>query len=163
MQPGKILVSHDDDVYLIKLVGDVRVTLCTSLNNYIEAIFQTGNVAEVVIDMLDTVAVDSTTLGLLAKLAIYSHDHFGIKPTVFCNDESLYQVLAVMGLDEIFNIIQESSSSAADYQELPDISPDVEVEEVRDRVLEAHRLLSVLNERNQQEFIDLIRSLEQTR
>jgi hypothetical protein len=46
---------------------------------------------------------------------------------------------------------------------LPDISPDVEVEEVRDRVLEAHRLLSVLNERNQQEFIDLIRSLEQTR
>jgi pantothenate kinase len=82
---------------------------------------------------------------------------------VFCNDESLYQVLAVMGLDEIFNIIQESSSSAADYQELPDISPDVEVEEVRDRVLEAHRLLSVLNERNQQEFIDLIRSLEQTR
>ncbi|WP_339642884.1 STAS domain-containing protein [uncultured Porticoccus sp.] len=162
MQPGKILVSHDDDVYLIKLVGDVRVTLCTSLNNYIEAIFQTGNVAEVVIDMLDAVAVDSTTLGLLAKLAIYSHDHFGIKPTVFCNDESLYQVLAVMGLDEIFNIIQESSS-AADYQELPDISSDVEVEEVRDRVLEAHRLLSVLNERNQQEFIDLIRSLEQTR
>tara|TARA_R110000787_G_scaffold53276_2_gene124971 strand:- start:2435 stop:2923 length:489 start_codon:yes stop_codon:yes gene_type:complete len=162
VQPGKILVSHDDDVYLIKLVGDVRVTLCTSLNNYIEAIFQTGNVAEVVIDMLDAVAVDSTTLGLLAKLAIYSHDHFGIKPTVFCNDESLYQVLAVMGLDEIFNIIQESSS-AADYQELPDISSDVEVEEVRDRVLEAHRLLSVLNERNQQEFIDLIRSLEQTR
>ena len=162
MQPGKILVSHDDDVYLIKLVGDVRVTLCTSLNNYIEAIFQTGNVAEGVIDMLDAVAVDSTTLGLLAKLAIYSHDHFGIKPTVFCNDESLYQVLAVMGLDEIFNIIQESSS-AADYQELPDISSDVEVEEVRDRVLEAHRLLSVLNERNQQEFIDLIRSLEQTR
>ena len=122
MQPGKILVSHDDDVYLIKLVGDVRVTLCTSLNNYIEAIFQTGNVAEVVIDMLDTIAVDSTTLGLLAKLAIYSHDHFGIKPTVFCNDESLYQVLTVMGLDEIFNIIQESSSSAANYQELPDIS-----------------------------------------
>jgi anti-anti-sigma factor len=163
VQPGKILVSHDDDVYLIKLVGDVRVTLCTSLNNYIEAIFQTGNVAEVVIDMLDTIAVDSTTLGLLAKLALYSHDHFGIKPTVFCSDESLYQVLTVMGLDEIFNIIQESSSSAADYQELPDIGPDVEVEEVRDRVLEAHRLLSVLNERNQQEFIDLIRSLEQTR
>ena len=78
MQPGKILVSHHDDVYLIKLVGDVRVTLCTSLNNYIEAIFQTGNVAEVVIDMLDAVAVDSTTLGLLAKLAIYSHEHFGI-------------------------------------------------------------------------------------
>lgn len=161
MQPGKILVSHHDDVYLIKLVGDVRVTLCTSLNNYIEAIFQTGNVAEVVIDMLDTIAVDSTTLGLLAKLAIYSHDHFGIKPTVFCSDESLYQVLAVMGLDEIFNIIQESPASAADYRELPDIT--AEVEEVRDRVLEAHRLLSVLNERNQQEFIDLIRSLEQTR
>ncbi len=159
MQPGKILVSHHDDSYLIKLVGDVRVTLCTSLNNYIEAIFKDGHVSEVVTDMLETNAVDSTTLGLLAKLAIYCEEHFGIKPTVFCNDESIYQTLEVMGLDEIFDIIQGDHPEEEGCQELSEI--ESEVEEIRDRVLEAHRLLSLLNDRNQREFVDLIRALEQ--
>jgi anti-anti-sigma factor len=160
MQPGKILVSHHDESYLIKLVGDVRVTLCTSLNNYIEAIFKDGHVSEVVTDMLETDAVDSTTLGLLAKLAIYCEEHYGVKPTVFCNDESIYQTLTVMGLDEIFDIIQGDHAEEEGYQELSEI--ESEVEEIRDRVLEAHRLLSLLNDRNQREFVDLIRALEQS-
>lgn len=159
MQPGKILVSHHDESYLIKLVGDVRVTLCTSLNNYIEAIFNDGHVSEVVADLLETDAVDSTTLGLLAKLAIYCEEHFGIKPTVFCNDESIYQILSVMGLDEIFDIIQDGHDDDESYQELSNIESGVE--EIRDRVLEAHRLLSLLNDRNQREFVDLIHALEQ--
>ncbi len=159
MQPGKILVSHHEEVYLIKLVGDVRVTLCTSLNNYIEAIFKDGHVSEVVTDMMDTDAVDSTTLGLLAKMALYCEEHYGVKPTVFCNDESIYQILTVMGLDEIFNIIQGPHDDDEGYEELSSIESGVE--EIRERVLEAHRLLSLLNDRNQKEFVDLIHSLEQ--
>jgi len=159
VQPGKILVSHHDEAYLIKLVGDVRVTLCTSLNNYIEAIFKDGHVTEVVADMLETEAVDSTTLGLLAKMALYCEEHYHVTPTIFCNDESIYQVLTVMGLDEIFNIIQGPHNDDEDYEELIGIESDVE--EIRNRVLEAHRLLSLLNDRNQREFVDLIRALEQ--
>ncbi|KKL24406.1 hypothetical protein LCGC14_2415620, partial [marine sediment metagenome] len=30
MEAGKILVSQHDGTYVIKLVGDVRVTLCTT-------------------------------------------------------------------------------------------------------------------------------------
>ncbi|MEZ5529020.1 MAG: STAS domain-containing protein [Porticoccaceae bacterium] len=159
MQPGKILVSHHDEVYLIKLVGDVRVTLCTSLNNYIEAIFKDAHVSEVVTDMMDTEAVDSTTLGLLAKLGLYCEDNYGIKPTVFCNDESIYQVLEVMGLDEVFDIIQGAHEDRENYEELANIESGVE--EIRDRVLEAHRLLSLLNDHNRREFVDLIHALEQ--
>ena len=159
MEAGKILVSQHDGTYVIKLVGDVRVTLCTTLNNYIETIFKGGNVSEVVVDMLDTDGVDSTTLGLLAKLAIHCNGSFNIKPTVFCPDESLYHTLDIMGLDDVFDIVQDSLKTIENFEELPTTS--IDEREARERVLEAHRLLSKLNEKNKQEFVDLINTLEQ--
>ncbi|MDX2465175.1 MAG: STAS domain-containing protein [Porticoccus sp.] len=160
MEPGKILVSQHNGSYVIKLVGDVRVTLCTSLNNYMEVVFQSDEISEVVIDMIDAVGVDSTTLGLLAKLAIYCNDKFQLKPVVFCPDESLYQILMVMGLDDVFEIVQRVPSVSEKLEELSVASPSI-ADETRKHVLEAHRLLSSFNERNRQEFVDLIRALEE--
>ena len=118
MEPGKILVSQYNGSYVIKLVGDVRVTLCTSLNNYMDVVFQSDKISEVVIDMIDAVGVDSTTLGLLAKLAIYCNDKFKLKPVVFCPDDSLYQILMVMGLDDVFEIVQSVPSVSEKLEEL---------------------------------------------
>ena len=98
MAPGKILVSQDGRSYIIRLVGDVRVTLCASLNNYMEVIFMSEKISEIIVDMVYTEGVDSTTLGLLAKLAIYSNENFKIRPIVFCPDESLYETLMVTGV-----------------------------------------------------------------
>jgi anti-anti-sigma factor len=160
VEPGKILVSEHDGAYVIKLTGDVRVTLCTSLSNYIEAIFQSGHISEVVVDMLEAEGVDSTTLGLLAKLAIHCNDKYQVKPVVFCPDESLYKTLSVMGLDDVFDIAQTVPCEENDCKELSIISPSVD--ETREQVLEAHRLLSLFNDRNKQEFMDLIRALEES-
>ncbi len=160
MEPGKILVSEHDGAYVIKLTGDVRVTLCTSLNNYMEAIFQSGHISEVVVDMLEAEGIDSTTLGLLAKLAVHCNNKYQIKPVVFCPDESLYQTLSIMGLDDVFDIAQTVPCKESDCEELSIISPSVD--ETREQVLEAHRLLSSFNDRNKQEFMDLIRALEES-
>jgi len=159
LNAGKILVAEENGVYLLKLIGDVRMTLCASLNSYIETIFQRGNVVDVIVDLLEAEGVDSTALGLLAKLAIHSEKHYGIKPTVFCNNEGIYRTLVGMGLEDVFDIVQKSPELLENLQELHDINADVE--HLRQQVLEAHRLLSLLNPKNQREFVDLIRSLEQ--
>ena len=91
MSRGRILVAEDQGVYVIKLVGDVRMVLCASLNRYIESIFQRGDAKEVLVDALLASGVDSTTLGLLAKLAIHSNKHFNLKPKLFCTDEGINQ------------------------------------------------------------------------
>lgn len=159
MEPGKILVSEHDGAYVIKLTGDVRVTLCSSLNHYMEVIFQSGHISEVVVDMLEAEGVDSTTLGLLAKLAIHCNEQYQIKPVVFCPDESLYRTLMVMGLDDVFDIAQTAPALEANGKELSEATPCVD--ETREQVLEAHKLLSSFNDRNKQEFMDLIRALEE--
>jgi len=161
VEPGKILVSQYHGSYVIKLTGDVRVTLCTSLNNYMQAIFQSDQISEVVVDMVDAEGVDSTTLGLLARLAIYCNDKFKLNPVVFCPDDSLYQTLMVMGLDDVFEIVQSKPDSSENLEELSMVS--VSVDETKKQVLEAHRLLSSFNEKNKQEFMDLIRTLEESR
>ena len=159
MSRGKILVSQDASSYVIKLEGDVRVVLCASLNDYMSTIFKSNTISRIIVDMVETEGVDSTTLGLLAKLAIYSNEKFNIRPIVFCPDESLYETLIVMGLDDVFEIIKSKQSDLDNYQELPSASTSSAID-IKKHVLTAHQLLSSINEKNKNEFLDLISALE---
>jgi hypothetical protein len=128
-----------------------------------EVIFKSEKISEIIVDMVDTEGVDSTTLGLLAKLAIYSNENFKIRPIVFCPDESLYETLMVMGLDDVFKIVQKLRSRLEDYEELSVEDPSAVADRTRQQVLDAHRLLSSFNEKNKHEFLDLIQALEKGR
>lgn len=157
MEKGKILVGENDGRYLIRMTGDVRVTLCTSLNQYINTIFSKPGVASVLIDMRDIEGLDSTTLGLLAKLALACTEAYGLKPLLFCSNESILKTIEVMALDEYFEIIRSRDIDEIKVAELP-CTPDEQ--RAREDVLEAHRLLIELNPRCEPDFIDLIRYLE---
>lgn len=158
MADGQILVSSNDGVYYLKLVGDVRVTLCTSLATYIETVFSRGDAREVVVDLTRAEGADSTTLGLLAKLALYCRDSFGLLPTLLCSDPDLLSILDAMGLNELYDIRNSEADHEVLLEELRQVVSDEE--EIREKVLEAHRLLIALNPDNQKEFIDLIKELE---
>ena len=160
MTPGKILVADSMGDYLLKLSGDVRVTLCGTLNRHIETIFGSKNVKQVVVDMLDADCLDSTTLGLLAKLGLHCRKNYGINIQVFCENASILRTLECMSFDEIFDI----------FQDVPDIKEHIhlhsiqiensDIDAVRLQVLEAHKLLIELSPGNSREFTDLIRALE---
>jgi anti-anti-sigma factor len=157
MTNGKILVGENDGNYLIKMTGDVRVTLCTSLNQYINTIFKDQRVKSVLLDLRNTEGLDSTTLGLLAKLALHCQRNYKLVPVMFCANESILKTLDVMGLDELFELICGEPTDQPELLALP-CSPDEE--RARLDVLEAHKLLIELNPKCEPEFIDLIRSLE---
>ncbi len=160
MDKGKIWVAECDGTFLIKMVGDVRVTLCASLNRYIESIFAKGQGAarKVLVDLLSAQGLDSTTLGLLVKLALHCQRELGIRPVIFCQDESLLRTLEVMAIDELFTVIREGAQECAELAELPPVAASEE--ELRLQVLAAHRLLIEINPRCEADFTDLIRSLE---
>ena len=158
MSVGKILVSDEQGNYLLKLIGDVRVTLCGSLNQHMETIFGSQDVNNVIVDMLEAEGLDSTTLGLMAKLGLHCRKEYGINVQVFCQNPSILRTLDCMGLDEIFDIIQEVPTINAELHSIEPVSP--EVDEIRRQVVEAHRLLMELNPDNSKEFTDLIRALE---
>ena len=160
MQAGKILVADHQGAFVIKLVGDVRVTLCVAFDDYLEQMLEPGSFHSVVIDLAEAEGIDSTTLGLLAKVAIKAGERFDYTPVIVSTNGSITRLLQSMGFDSVFDIRTEP----LDLQSGLDVLPicDCAEEMVRDKVIEAHRLLMGMNEENREKFSELVTSLEST-
>ncbi|ALZ84735.1 MULTISPECIES: anti-sigma factor antagonist RssC [Pseudomonas] len=158
MSTGKIQFAEQDGTFVLKFTGEVRLTLCSALDATIEHIFSSLNFSSIVIDLTETQSIDSTTLGLLAKLSILSRQRIGLLPMLTTNNPDILRLLDSMGFDQVFNIV-ETVVPCPDC--LTDLPPQDQSEaEVRSRVLEAHRVLMGLNESNRNAFRDLVSALE---
>ena len=158
MSQGKILVAEQNGDYLLKFCGDLRVTLCGSLNRYLETIFASEEVNSVVVDLLETEGLDSTTLGLMAKLAMHCQRHYQVQAQLFCTDPGLLRLLECMSLDELYAVYTDTPQRSELLEPLAAVvAPE---DELRQQVLDAHRTLVELNPDKQDEFTDLIAALE---
>lgn len=158
MTTGRIQVAESEGTFVLKFIGDVRLTLCAALDAYIEKIFSALSFQSIIIDLSETDNIDSTSLGLLAKLSILSQERVGLLPTLVSNHEDMNRLLQSMGFEQIFNIVTQATPTQAQLQDLP--GQMLSEERVRDRVLEAHRILMSLNEHNRTAFTDLVSTLE---
>ncbi len=158
MTAGKIQFAESEGTYVLKFIGDVRLTLCAALDAYIEKIFKALSFKAIIIDLTETHNIDSTSLGLLAKLSILSQERIGQLPTLVSTHEDMNRLLQSMGFDQIFNIMAKTTPTDAELKDLP--VQLITEDRVRDRVLEAHRILMNLNEHNRAAFTDLVSTLE---
>lgn len=160
MTTGKIQFAESEGTFVLKFVGDVRLTLCAALDAYIEKIFNVLSFNAIIIDLTETAGIDSTSLGLLAKLSILSQQKVGFLPTLVSNQEDMNRLLQSMGFDQVFNIVSEVTPTDAELEDLP--GQQLSEAQVKDKVLEAHRILMDLNEHNREAFRDLVSALEST-
>lgn len=155
---GRIQVGEQSDVQIIRLVGEVRLTLCPAFERFIADVLEGSDYNNVLIDLSDVEMIDSSALGQLAKIAMASQRHRSIKPTLYSPDPSITRLLESMGFDEVFHIIQDVCHNTTRFSEW--VADTMSEEEARDRVIEAHKVLMSLNETNYQTFCNLVESLE---
>ena len=158
MSTGKIQFAEQSGTFILKFVGEVRLTLCSALDATIEKIFTSLNFSAIVIDLTETRSIDSSTLGLLAILSILSRQRIGLLPTVVTTHEDISRLLHSMGFDQVFNIVESPLPCPDCLADLP--SQDQSEEVVKAKVLEAHQILMSLNESNREAFHDLVTALE---
>ncbi len=158
MTTGRILVANGDGTYLLKFVGDVRLYLGAAFDEFLDRLFQDDNLRSVLVDLSATDGIDSTSLGVLARLSVQARNRLGCVPTLVSTRPNITRVLTAMGFDDIFHIVTEPLRDERQLGELPkcDVSP----EELRGRVLAAHRNLMALNDSNREQFEDLVATLE---
>ncbi|MFU8817213.1 MAG: STAS domain-containing protein [Pseudomonadales bacterium] len=152
------MVGDHDGVYVLLFEGDVRLTLCTAVDSFLDRMFQDAGFQSVVVDLAATQTIDSTSLGLLAKLSIQADKRFGFRPTLVSTRPDITRVLVTMGLDDVFNLVEQPLVHDEQLGELACASASED--EVRERVLEAHRILMSMNETNRSAFSDLVTTLE---
>ncbi len=144
---------------MLRLLGDVRLTLSTAFDEFIEQMLAADDFTSVAIDLSDVDGLDSTTLGLLAKIAIQTKQKFNFKPILVSTDSSITRLLTSMCFERIFDIRDHGIETIDDFGELA-IAVSSEYE-VKAKVLEAHRTLMGLSEENAACFKDLVNALEQ--
>lgn len=164
-QPGKILVADWNGAFVIRLEGDVRLIFCTALDDYIRRMLANPAFNSVLVDLRAADNIDSTTLGQLAKLAFAVRQRYQQKPVAVSTNPDISRVLETMAFEQIFDIRTESLRTDADLVALVEQLPVMAAgeTEVRDRVIEAHRVLMGMSEENHAQFSELVSTLESSR
>ena len=166
MQPGQILVADHDGVYVIKMEGDVRLTLCVSFDQFIDTMFSRDDFRAIMFDLSAAEAVDSTTLGLMAKIAILAMERKQLRPMILSESAGINRTLDCMGFAEIFDIVSTETlpdyvnKAAQQHQASVLDCPVADEAQAKQRVIEAHRILMDLNDKNRETFQDLVKTLE---
>ncbi|PAV24921.1 anti-anti-sigma factor [Tamilnaduibacter salinus] len=158
MPDYKILQAEQQGVYVLKFIGEIRLNLCSTLDNLVETITNNPEFKTVMIDLTETDVIDSTTLGLLAKIAMAAEKRSHFLPTLISTNPDITRIITSMGFDRIFIIVREPASRIEELEEIPVLRASEQ--QVRDKVLDAHRVLMGLNNRNREEFRNLVRALE---
>lgn len=155
---GKILFAEQEGIYVLKFVGDVRLTLGPTISTFLEKLKASEVFRSVIIDLSETTTIDSTALGLIAKIAICTREQFNCPTSIISPREDVTRILKSMALQDICLVVNNSTTSESGMLELPHevCSEDA----LRDQVLEAHRTLMSLSDDNCSKFRDLVTALE---
>ena len=158
MNSGKIYAAELDDIPVLKFEGDVRVLMSSTLESYFNSLYEHDSLDAMLIDLSDTRGIDSTTLGLLAKMAIKLKKMFNVRPTIVSTNANITRILQSMNFGAVTDIVNEPLADSAEFGELKQ-SVDSEAR-IRQRVIEAHQTLMELSEENRLQFQDLVNALK---
>ncbi len=155
---GRALYAEHQGTYVLKLMGDIRAPICATLDSFVESMFCDVKLRSILVDLSETHLIDSTALGLIAKIAVHIRKRFQEKPVIISTRPDITRILDSMGLEQVFDIVQEASLISSAMNEVP-IERCVENSACQ-KVLEAHRVLMSLNEKNHETFKEVVAALE---
>lgn len=158
MNPGKIKVAANSGVYVIQLSGDVRLNMCSALEEYLDQMFDDEAFKTVLIDLSEAEGVDSTTLGQLAKISIISQQKYNLIPSIITPRTDITRILLSMGFDKVFYLLSDQAEEFGELNELH--CPTENEDQVREKVIAAHEILMSLNEDNKNTFQELVDCLQ---
>ena len=150
--------GHRDQLSWLCFDGAVRYTECRTLKAFLDRVVLPEMGETMVIDLSDVASIDSTGLGLLASIGRYSLAHFSRRAVILCPEGAVSQTLRAMQFDKLFTL----TSSLDVPEELPFVevgalSPQENLARV---MLDAHRELIDVDERNRTRFNDVVEQLE---
>ena len=158
---GNYYFAKDGNKVYFKLTGALKYTSCSHFDAFLDDfISHASEVESVAIDLTEATFLDSTNLGFLAKIAQFMLDKNGSTTTIYSTSKDVNQTLRSVGFDQVFNLVDGKS-------DLSNIFGEIEADkfEKKDKtimMLDAHRCLMNINEKNQQTFKDVVSLMEQS-
>jgi anti-anti-sigma factor len=157
MHEGRVLYADHDHVHVLRYVGDVRHPLAPSVSGFIDTLLERMATDDLVVDLSEADAIDSTNLGEIARIADLLNARGGKRAAIISPRPEISQVLFSMAFDEVFDICTESVGSKGG-EPIPTVpaSKDVSLRVI----LSAHRRLMQMSESNRKQFSEVVELME---
>ena len=153
MVDGAAFYAKHGNTYFIRLVGEIRYTMGYSLDDFLDRLFERRDFDDIVVDLTEASFIDSTNLGLLAKIANFLRKYFHRKMTLVSPNEEINEMLENVGFADIFNIRHDREIGVDGERKLAIEEPDKE--ELTQTVVSSHDILCEVNEKSRATFRDV--------
>ncbi len=163
MGKGEVLYAQHEGLVVLKFVGQIRLGdsygASAALNNFLDELFEKGGFDNVLIDLTEAESIDSTNLGLLAKITRFMKEKHGRNASIISTNPDITAALDSVGFSAVFDIYKEPQQAPVDMKTLKEATePESDFSVM---VLAAHKALCDLNEKNKETFKNLIEIFEQ--
>jgi anti-anti-sigma factor len=170
MSSGRVTHAESGGVHLLRYFGRVDYVLAPAIKQFADNLVRQGEVRGWVFDLTEAEILDSTNLGLLARLAERARrgDERAARSVIVSTSDDINSVLRSMSFDQIFEIVTApfpagtgpipSLASGEDIRSIGGGSPSAR--EVGQTMLDAHRALMALSDAGRLEFEHVVAALE---
>ena len=159
MENDKILYAIKDNICFIKMTGFIQCTTVSGFELFIKQISQDEAVKDILIDLCEIEHIDSTNLGLMAEIAKFMIKKHNRKPTIISKYERITGILENMGLNRVFVIVKGFEDFTKEFKEIIGVEQS-ELEKAR-MILEAHKAIMEVSDKNESIFKDVVKMLEE--
>jgi anti-anti-sigma factor len=150
--------AHENGTWFIRLSGDLRHPLGPALNTLLDRAFAAPDTTQFLVDLADAETIDSTCLGILARIANWAGEKAAPRPIIITASEDITETLLAIRFDRLFEL---RHSSIRQPENLRDVAPQsTDREQMSEMVLEAHRRLCAIDDQNKAVFQSLVEALE---
>jgi len=154
METDKVYFAVKDRLLTFKYRGAMRLAdtrgICLGMEKLLDRLFDEPDFDHIVIDLSEMESIDSTHLGVLARIARFSQSQFSRRPVIISNSDHILEILESVGFDSIFHIASDLEGTAVEGIEIEELDGDhLRLLRV---VLETHRELMRLSRKNQELF-----------
>lgn len=155
----------EDRTAVIRVAGRGNFLNSVPLKKFTERLCSTHRPERIVLDLGACETMDSTFMGVLASISLAQSRH-GCQPLALCNvNDHIQKLLNTLGLARLMEINSGSISGTvnrAEGQLEPFENPQVSHTEQLSHTLEAHRILTRLDDGNVVRFQSVIHYLEKS-
>ena len=151
--------GHRDQLTWLSFEEAIKYTECRELKAFLDAVVIPEMGDTMVIDLRGVPSIDSTGLGLLASIGRHSLARFSRRAVILCPEGQVAQCLRAMQFDKLFTLT--GMLEPPDELPLTKIDPPLKAGEgMASVMLNAHKALSEVDERNRNRFSDVVDVLE---
>jgi len=160
MTQGHVTHAAQAGVHVLRYFGTVNFTLAPGLDRFLQGLIRTGKVCGLVFDLSAAESLDSTNLGLMARVNEQVHDLGAANSVIVSTNEDLEAILRSMGFDQTFDLVPANGARPTPINAQPIDAATPSAAELRRTLLEAHRALMRLSEAGRLEFEPVVACME---